>query len=481
MYLRYLWVQQYKNLVSQGFHFDPTLAVYYEASTGVLEIERVASQLPEHFFGPRITNVTGILGTNGSGKSTLLEFIQLLTGSFQDSDRLIFNAHNEAILILDDYVLYHESLRLDQRRSKIDGFTLLPYKGGISDNARRRASPDDQYRSFYEFALVAYSNNFETSVDNDNPNVIDVSTSHLINSSIWRQQAAGRASYVSFIEFESREFQAEIDLFQYLADNELEGSIPFAVPPYISLKSLDPSAVASLRELDEAFLEANQASQLSFWLNELKTAFFPNQEVEPFEEFLQRVISIHLLVLLQLYPQNLSTLTPTALTALRALEYDANDLPAEVIAGLDGLQVFVQFLRVLHGRELLRLPPRVSDYQETTHDTVHLQASSTAERALVRVFFDLNRLSALSNIKVTNLRWAGLSTGQAAYLRLFARFYSAFTQIKERNNEQFYQVKKLLILVDEGEANFHPQWQKQFLNVLLTILNTFFAEFADLL
>ncbi len=64
-------------------------------------------------------------------------------------------------------------------------------------------------------------------------------------------------------------------------------------------------------------------------------------------------------------------------------------------------------------------------------------------------------------------QWFGLSSGQAALLNLYSRFFALadkqmFGDGKLKQN--------LIILIDEGEVYFHPMWQKKFLNLLLSFL-----------
>ena len=72
MELVYLWVEEYKNIKNQGFNFSPRFACKYEDGELIIdEKEHV-----EDFFGKNI-NVTAIVGENGSGKSSVLEIAKL--------------------------------------------------------------------------------------------------------------------------------------------------------------------------------------------------------------------------------------------------------------------------------------------------------------------------------------------------------------------------------------------------------------------
>jgi len=70
MELVYLWIEDYKNIKKQGFNFSPKFECSYDEKTNELTINE--KEYLENFFGKNI-NVTAIVGENGSGKSNLLE------------------------------------------------------------------------------------------------------------------------------------------------------------------------------------------------------------------------------------------------------------------------------------------------------------------------------------------------------------------------------------------------------------------------
>jgi predicted ATP-dependent endonuclease of OLD family len=75
MELIYLWVEKYKNIENQGFNFSPKFTCQYEKNTQELTIEE--SKKNVSIFPPNI-NVTAIVGENGSGKSSILELLKLI-------------------------------------------------------------------------------------------------------------------------------------------------------------------------------------------------------------------------------------------------------------------------------------------------------------------------------------------------------------------------------------------------------------------
>jgi predicted ATP-binding protein involved in virulence len=62
----------------------------------------------------------------------------------------------------------------------------------------------------------------------------------------------------------------------------------------------------------------------------------------------------------------------------------------------------------------------------------------------------------------------GLSSGERSFLSLFSRLHYYKDRIKPGRD--------ILFLIDEGELGFHPQWQKQYFNVLVDFIEKFFPK-----
>lgn len=63
-------------------------------------------------------------------------------------------------------------------------------------------------------------------------------------------------------------------------------------------------------------------------------------------------------------------------------------------------------------------------------------------------------------IRPFNFSWFGLSSGHRAFLNLYARFIK-ISRDSQANNT--------LVLIDEGDLYFHPQWQKEYLKKLIDL------------
>lgn len=63
--------------------------------------------------------------------------------------------------------------------------------------------------------------------------------------------------------------------------------------------------------------------------------------------------------------------------------------------------------------------------------------------------------------------WQNISTGEDALLSMYSRFYNVKNQISCDN---------LLIILDEGELYFHPEWQRKFIHMIIEYLPRVFSK-----
>src|SRR4051812_20150448 len=76
MELLYIYIKNYKGvLVDTQFNLSPNESFYFDVKTNELKLEFSQENVPEHFFGNRISNLTSIVGDNGVGKSTFISFL----------------------------------------------------------------------------------------------------------------------------------------------------------------------------------------------------------------------------------------------------------------------------------------------------------------------------------------------------------------------------------------------------------------------
>lgn len=92
------------------------------------------------------------------------------------------------------------------------------------------------------------------------------------------------------------------------------------------------------------------------------------------------------------------------------------------------------------------------------------------------VYYEL--LSDLSHFVNLEPSSRNLSSGETAMLNLFSRIFDYFD-----NRLLHIQTEKkhanYLLLLDEADLGFHPQWKKNFINILLTFIKDFFTKIGS--
>ncbi len=98
-------------------------------------------------------------------------------------------------------------------------------------------------------------------------------------------------------------------------------------------------------------------------------------------------------------------------------------------------------------------------------DTVFVNIADCYQEIKKLLEFYHNSVNILIPAKYVNFCWSPkLSSGENAFLTLLSRLYKVFNDISS-------ETENVLLLIDEAELGFHPQWQKQYISILILYLN----------
>lgn len=75
MQLIYLYIDGYRNFHQTEFIFSPDICMHFDEKTGILEVSETHFKLPERFWGENINNFSVVVGNNGVGKTSLMQYI----------------------------------------------------------------------------------------------------------------------------------------------------------------------------------------------------------------------------------------------------------------------------------------------------------------------------------------------------------------------------------------------------------------------
>jgi AAA15 family ATPase/GTPase len=77
MVLAYIWIENYKGFVKQGFNFASEYKFNFNINNS--KLYRTSNELYiKDFFGSEVSSVIGVVGKNSSGKTNVLELVQYI-------------------------------------------------------------------------------------------------------------------------------------------------------------------------------------------------------------------------------------------------------------------------------------------------------------------------------------------------------------------------------------------------------------------
>lgn len=87
MELAYLYVDQYRGFANTELNFSQEIDVHYDYEEMILTGNRKKQSIPKGFWGQNINSLTMLVGNNGAGKTSLMQYlISIFQGIFEQKD-----------------------------------------------------------------------------------------------------------------------------------------------------------------------------------------------------------------------------------------------------------------------------------------------------------------------------------------------------------------------------------------------------------
>lgn len=120
----------------------------------------------------------------------------------------------------------------------------------------------------------------------------------------------------------------------------------------------------------------------------------------------------------------------------------------------------------------------INSFIKSYEALMHLPSKEFSKGERIEILTEhsnFNNLVSLVTIpRFFDFEWSPkLSSGHKAYLQLYSRIYNAIkinTKRKENDN--------ILILIDEGELYFHPEWQRTYIDKLVEFIKALYDNFG---
>lgn len=445
--LLYIWIKQFKNIENQGFNFSSEFLTNYDKEKNEISIRKNKNYIPD-FFNNRISDLTCIVGENGSGKSNLLEYV--ISCHVKSKKRWnkphIFVTENEGVITL----FYHQSefgsivVTTDMKNIKVVKFNTS------SDIKIHDAAP----RNFDEIPnrIIYYSNFFDGhfkdfQAEHDGYTLKDISTTLRI-----QRQFDNKKSYQenekelenSNLTYRRLEFKTQLKFLSSLSSHKKFSEID-NYPNTIEISTTPLYTVSYIRnnvkdgQFDEKFFDDLESIE---------------QHIFEGENFRDQLIKK--ILFCKIYESIVSFGKSEIFGIVKKIK---SQLGNGIQINLD--EVFLSFQRNLQPIQKIGvfLEKNVSFFKKN---------SLVVSISQISILYDLLNLIELLNLRFTDpleFDWkygdsdsGSLSSGELSLLTLFSRLDGL---------EWPDYPKPAILILDEPEIGFHPEWQRLFLKNLL--------------
>lgn len=455
--LCYLYVYNYKCLKDVELVFDTEYEYHYtrsetEDKKGKLEIKK-NKQLQDRFWGPRISTLTAIVGNNGAGKTTALRVLmEEVVEGFKKND-------TSALAIYKD----SGDLYYNVEDREIEWIDIIPKK---SD--KKPIIPTFYYSST-DYHLLDPHNIFTGNFTGL------VNASNMFRFTYDMQEYTGKQNYsimddsikgVSIMEHSLVNFaQDQSRIVKILANNELRrilNKINFEIPSYIRFHpNSSGKKLIQLSQSDKLLPKENKEWIVKKGKKETQCRFIYhnliNMAMDPKFDNKEEIINLlnEWMSIVSAKPDVDIYDEFLALVEERCLHYEYYEQYERLVNVLKKIDELCEFK---DGYYYIKVDDE--DGRKNFEKFFKFYRKHGVQYMVARVF-DLNYLKDLSG-------YTTLSGGEAEILRLISRLYHFIVTKPDINgNEKTPQ----LVVLDEAETMLHPEWQRNYINIITAVLN----------
>lgn len=435
MELLYLYIKDDgKNIENCEFNFSPQYRFHYHKDTEYLECRKVENYITDFWEAPNISNITAIIGKNGSGKSNLIEFIIRFCASSNG-----LNGYNQGVILV-----YRKDgqLFIDSGNIKYD----YPFKP-----KHYIQHPLNKHNENIETKIIYFSPHTEKFVLNGLGKgllVDDISNSGILRSDAFRR-GDRKFNFTDLEYLQMLDSLRHLWLFKYLSQQQSNFSLK--IPHTLNFKLNAP--------------DSKQNYEDSIYQKLFNVA---EKENLTFEEHIQNRL------LNQIYPDK----KHVALGNTDSFEdFIGDDYYGRFYKSLIALD---KLGKVSYKKGPYALGPYNYhfDFSIKTKDlNDDLLKGLYYWHFESEVYYGISTLELMysMNDKVS-WEWCGISSGELSYYNLFSRLLESY----ELEKQTFYgrkQTKNIILLFDEPETSFHPEWQRRFLKELIEFIKNIFKDY----
>lgn len=452
----------------------------FNKETKILNLELNESYIP-NFFDPegQIKNVSAIIGKNGTGKTSIIELIKWLQpDNLQSVPYKLILIYGEVDLDSNQVfiILKNDELKLelsDKFSKSIEIKDFYRHNSGIF----KGLSPFDHPYELDNLKQIYYSPVFEVQFSNlpaehevlSDKYISDISTSNLLEQDA-KDSINGSTQNLNAREVLVRHKMMDVERqYRLIKDHEnFKDILGFEKPNYIEL-IIDNSDYRFVKDNDYVI-------RFDSFFSTENVDFNPQTR----NQFLYRMMRFSFYNMIRNVPINYHS---------ESLTKEINDLISSlprISENTDFQEWLKQFKSNCLGQktywsdiyvsrlefilQFFSLEEVDKRFRYANNVRCRLNLNEETDVKILLHYFDLKSLTGFLHLdwKFNYHNNGELSSGEKAKFNLFSRFYSASKAIGPNSD--------ILILLDEGDTLFHPEWQRTYLNDFLKCVKVIFSQ-----
>ena len=482
MVLLYIWVQQFRNIVDQGFCLSSQLIVKGERGSSNsfhLHISANEDYLP-FFYGSSIKDLKAIVAENGAGKSNLLDLIRNINGTQAGGTPFVavYLTDENEIHIRSNFKhvdlktapqfsnLRYQAFGMPELEPSTNANTTLPmiFYSGIMDIGNSRHSEEyGDINISCAAELSSLAKDKRLSLDHIRQSIQNKHISFAA-SALARTIHQIRVPAYFTVKFVKQTF---LGMMPKGDDRSNIGSCFFYIDKDLKEAEIKYKEFLQKGETEESILIARHCLKLRFLhtlIINLASSAYVNRKIiiDQYAED-DNTLEKHHNHLLQkgnlLKAKFNANVTEFNMNDIRTFIASQKNIPVKTaLLYLDQMLTIIDIHSIPdEGLSTFRLPIAF------INNVYHL------EQDYLKGAINENTFGYAIEDTIL-LHWEEQSSGEKALFDLFARIFSVRDQIQKKLAES----QAFLLLIDEGETTFHPQWQKNYLSLLLEFLGKCF-------
>lgn len=523
--IQYIWVEKYKCFENMEFNFSSKHHFHYNQEINTLVHEDHSSEYVEGFFGENV-DLTAIVGNNGAGKTSVIKMIceNLSPGGpgilshcivvMQVDKQLFCYYYLNSVPEFIPSNLFNKTLDLSEQNLPYGDcgakFSSSSYVPRLFRNKGLYGDDTNSHMRFIRLTQTLDRSDYREQLYG----VTDLSKSWMIRESrdeIMKDFLSDREKNLPkdhVIDYFHKSFSNQIDFVcNYIKNNTASNIIPFKLPDYVEVFiSADISEALAELKKENPHNEISEDDKID--IREIVLEFW-NQNIgmtkNLYTELSKGVIANFIYAI-----ANLQTNNPKLfqiLTSFMRSSLNKDNIIDKCIALLGHLLKEIEIrkqiepydpafcVRYIKSHILFLEFIKSNEFKVTDERFVNGFIISLKEMDFSDKRSNFNALCGIEKFYQEYKKVAGaqdflsfswnLSSGEMAMLNLYSRFFSIVNSKTKNRGADYYLpidanserlAENALILIDEADMLFHPEWQQKYINSLLPFLKDIYPD-----